>query len=748
MSLLLPIAVLPFVTPWLFAAGAAAISIPIVIHLLNRRRFRIQAWAAMEFLLAAHRRNVRKLKLQRWLLLLLRCLALLLLAAGIAQFLPPGSVLGAILGNASRLTVVVWDNAYTTQYRPAGQKTIFVRARSLLTHWLDGTSVQGRVAIISGSKNPHGLVNEPAPDLATVSHLVASQKPTDAAVDLAAGLKRALNVLQKQKTRANRKRLWLITDDAQAAFAPLNSAGTAIQAGTAQRLKTLITEIRKTGATVRVFDVGDPHAGNMAITDLTLARHFALINRPLRVRISVFNATAMPQARVNVRLFLDQVAAGSVTLPQINLGSEVTVDATLGTDITVAGMHTITARLPADGLIIDNTRRLVVHAHRRMRVLLVDGATGDPMANRLASTAWLSTALAPLAHGNTFAPHVISAIELSSQSLRHYAAVIFSDAPAPGSRSVQRLRSFVHAGGLLLIFPGPAVTGRTWSAALKTGRTGLLPAVMGRVIEPAKALHFNFSGTGNVITEPFLAARQSGIHTGISSVATTHYLALRVIHPNLCQTLLSFGNAQPALVSRRVGRGEVMVAAFTCDTRWTDFPAQPSFLPFVFQMMYFGIPDRNARWNLQVAGRFTLAAGSTEAWRGPNGKSLDLRDRHMGSRMVISSPRLWYAGLYRNATRSSLVAVNVDPTDADIRHLPAARIAALLGLPVADVVSAPQHLSRAPVNQASIGGNAGQRLLLLALLVLLAETLLARAFSRYDRSGSRTKRGRAKHESQ
>ncbi len=93
MSLLLPMGVLPFVTPWLFAAGAASVSIPIVIHLLNRRRFRIQAWAAMEFLLAAHRRNVRKLKLQRWLLLLLRCLALLLLAAGIAQFLPPGAVL-------------------------------------------------------------------------------------------------------------------------------------------------------------------------------------------------------------------------------------------------------------------------------------------------------------------------------------------------------------------------------------------------------------------------------------------------------------------------------------------------------------------------------------------------------------------------------------------------------------------------------------------------------------------------------
>lgn len=741
MSLLLPMGVLPFVTPWLFAAGAASVSIPIVIHLLNRRRFRIQAWAAMEFLLAAHRRNVRKLKLQRWLLLLLRCLALLLLAAGIAQFLPPGAVLGAILGNASRLTVVVWDNAYTTQYRPAGQKTVFVRSRSLLTHWLDGTGTQGRVAIISGSKNPHGLLDAPAPALAAVSRLVSNQKATDAAVDLAAGLKRALTLLQKQKTRANRKRLWLITDGAQAAFNPLNAADTATRAGTADRLKTLISEIRKTGATVRVFDVGDPHAGNMAITHLTLARHFALINRPLRVRVSVFNATAMPQARVIVRLFLDQVAAGAVTLPRINPGSQVTVEATLGADIAVAGMHTITARLPSDGLTIDNTRRLVVHAHRRMRVLLVDGAPGDPMAHRLASTAWLSTALAPLAQDNTFAPHVISTIELSSQSLRHYAAVIFSDAPAPGSGSAKRLRAFVHAGGLLLIFPGPAVTGGSWSAALKTGRTGLLPAVMGRVIEPAKALHFNLTA-GNAITEPFIAARQSGIHTGIGSVAITRYLALHVINPDRSRTLLSFSNAEPALVSRRAGRGEVMVAAFTCDTRWTDFPAQPSFLPFVYQMMYFGIPDRNARWNLHVGERFTLPAGSAQAIVGPDDKPVVMRDQHIGSRLVVSSPRLWHAGLYRNASRRRLIAVNVDPADADIRHLSAAHIAALLGVPAADVISDPRRLGHVRVNQASIGGNAGQRLLLLALLILLAETLLARAFSRYDHGGAKAgKRG-------
>src|ERR1039458_8865104 len=87
-----------FLAPWLFAAGAAATSIPIVIHLLNKRKFRIIIWAAMDFLLAAQRRNARRLKFQRWLLLAVRCLALLVLAAAIGQLILDNTAIGSFFG--------------------------------------------------------------------------------------------------------------------------------------------------------------------------------------------------------------------------------------------------------------------------------------------------------------------------------------------------------------------------------------------------------------------------------------------------------------------------------------------------------------------------------------------------------------------------------------------------------------------------------------------------------------------------
>src|SRR5262249_16152837 len=73
--------------PWSMAAGAALVSVPIIIHLINRIRYKRIRWAAMEFLLKAQKRMKRKLILQQLLLLLLRILIILLLGLLVGRFL-------------------------------------------------------------------------------------------------------------------------------------------------------------------------------------------------------------------------------------------------------------------------------------------------------------------------------------------------------------------------------------------------------------------------------------------------------------------------------------------------------------------------------------------------------------------------------------------------------------------------------------------------------------------------------------
>src|SRR5262245_64522247 len=65
-----------------FALGG---TIPVIIHLLHRQKYRRVRWAAMEFLLAALKKTQRRLRLENLILLILRVLIMVVLALAIAR---------------------------------------------------------------------------------------------------------------------------------------------------------------------------------------------------------------------------------------------------------------------------------------------------------------------------------------------------------------------------------------------------------------------------------------------------------------------------------------------------------------------------------------------------------------------------------------------------------------------------------------------------------------------------------------
>src|SRR5207244_13087696 len=68
-----------------FLFGALAAAVPVIIHLIYRRRALVHRFPAVRFLLLADKRTARKFRLARWLLLALRMLAICLLAFSLAR---------------------------------------------------------------------------------------------------------------------------------------------------------------------------------------------------------------------------------------------------------------------------------------------------------------------------------------------------------------------------------------------------------------------------------------------------------------------------------------------------------------------------------------------------------------------------------------------------------------------------------------------------------------------------------------
>src|SRR5258708_9512024 len=66
-------------------AGLPLVALPIIIHLINQRRFQTVRWGAMMFLLAANRLSRGYARLRQWLITAFRLLAIAGLIFAIAR---------------------------------------------------------------------------------------------------------------------------------------------------------------------------------------------------------------------------------------------------------------------------------------------------------------------------------------------------------------------------------------------------------------------------------------------------------------------------------------------------------------------------------------------------------------------------------------------------------------------------------------------------------------------------------------
>lgn len=124
--------------------GALGVAAPILIHLLNRYRFREVDWGAMDLLRRAMVVRSRRVRIEDLILLILRCLAVALLAISMAR--PTLRAAGAkFFGGESRIGMVIaLDGSYSMAHRPGVQSRFDValqKAREIVRTLQPGDQV-------------------------------------------------------------------------------------------------------------------------------------------------------------------------------------------------------------------------------------------------------------------------------------------------------------------------------------------------------------------------------------------------------------------------------------------------------------------------------------------------------------------------------------------------------------------------------------------------------------------------------
>ena len=135
--------------------GMAAVSVPIIIHLLNRRKFQKVVWAAMRFLKLSVEQNQRRMQIEDLILLALRCLLLALLAFALAR---PAVMSNSkdIFGQSKVTGVIMGRNNQETPIKEGkvkdGEVSFDVtrerQGQSVTTHYagkVEGDTIKGKI---------------------------------------------------------------------------------------------------------------------------------------------------------------------------------------------------------------------------------------------------------------------------------------------------------------------------------------------------------------------------------------------------------------------------------------------------------------------------------------------------------------------------------------------------------------------------------------------------------------------------
>ena len=107
-----------FLQPFLLAA-LPLIALPVIIHLINQRRYQSVRWGAMMFLLAANRMSRGYARLRQILILIFRTLAIAGLIFAVSRPLASGW-LGLTAGGQADTTIIILDRSPSMQEQGAG----------------------------------------------------------------------------------------------------------------------------------------------------------------------------------------------------------------------------------------------------------------------------------------------------------------------------------------------------------------------------------------------------------------------------------------------------------------------------------------------------------------------------------------------------------------------------------------------------------------------------------------------------
>jgi hypothetical protein len=656
--------------------GLAA-ALPILIHLWSRRKYRQEPWAAMTFLLAALRKNARRIQLEQWILLAVRTSLLALFAVALAdpQFTRLASWAGGAAGGQSHVVLVI-DGSYSMDYRVVGTVRVpsdgtrsvpttsrFDVAKELAKELVRGGLQGDGYTLVLMGEPPRTVIGQPAFDEGDVLEELDNLEMPHAGASLPATLAEVETILRRaaeRQPRLTQRRVVFFADLQQTTWNDVHGADARVRLA---RLEGL--------ARLELIDLGQPGEQNLAVARLEIDQPLVAARSEVHIQADIQSYAREDRPRQAVEILINgqRIADERVDVPS---GGRATV--AVPYRFESPGEHVIEVRLADDALPLDNRRWLSVPVKDAIRVLAIGGRPGE--------TRHLALAINPRP-GVAGTIEVVEAPEsrLVEGDLARFDCVILANIGRFSRDEAGVLHRYVSRGGGLIVLLGDQVQAESYNQLLADDpATRVLPA---RLQELATTATYRFSPLDyqHPVVAPFRGFEQAGLLT------TPVWKYVRLAPSEGAKVALAFDSGDPAIVEQRIGRGRTILVATaaspdsvdrTADppTPWTAIASWPSFPPLVHEMLRYAVGGRGEARNLLVGEDLTgsipaAALGQQVILSGPDDLNERLPVVMDGGDARFSFSGTSTSGVYEARIGDSVqrYAVNVNPRESDLARL-------------------------------------------------------------------------------
>ncbi len=689
-----------FISPWLAVAGAAAMALPILIHLFLRRRQKPIEWAAMELLRRAVQQSQRARRVERWILLVLRCLALLLVGLAIAR---PATVTAISMNQPVALAVVLDDS---------------VASRCAASPTMPGQTAfeAARTACIEAIRAlPSGSLVHVFTTSGTIEHTSEAVLPD-----------RAVAMLGALEPTYEPSRVRQAVDRADDALRRMTMPGRIILASSFSRgaIDTEAQVLPTTKATLEIRDVGSDDTGSAAIMSMVQRTLGPQSTGSITVDVVVTRPTHEQSRRSVPVTVTDVLTDRTATTDAIFIEGSQRAVATVTLSVDPAPtQHAWMATIPKDRQPADDLRTTTISTVSADPVLVVDRERLD--IDEGSSAQWIERALEPIA-GMGLAHRRIDPSDVRPGALKGSTSIIVCRPELLDGAGWTECTAACESGALVVVIPPTDETFVEWqvpcAALLGPGVTIRRDHVDH---EPPRRLQ------PQQPTSPITQLIASELTELVAPIEVSRSVTIEGPSTAL-SPILSMDDGTPMMVLATRGRGVVVMFATAPVPSWSTLATKPIFVPLVQETIRQGEVLLDAGGSLTI-GLGRLPEGTTELRpiRGsdPQDATLSVDPTGVivgdGAKPGIMQAITAQTSSAGSSRSESLVALNVDPAACDPQRNDPARLAAWLN----QTRTAPTSTVTSTTNTAQSSSIASVWLLLAAALVVLAETLLGRMFS-------------------